>query len=399
MKILQINQYYGYGSTGVIVSDLQQLCLNHGIDCYVAYASIASNCKNVDKSYKIGNKLSYKVHALLARFFGKEAYYSTLSTLRFIRYIEKLCPDIIHIHNLHDHYLNYPLLFKYIANKKIRTILTMHDCWVVTGGCFHFEEVKCNKWISGCKKCPKRYHDTPAYLHDSSSTIYKDRKVLFSAIQDLTLVCVSEWLERVVKMSQLKNINTQVIHNGVDTEFFRPVCSDLRDKLGINDKFVILAPANKWMQAVNRDNVQRLLCGIDDDMVVVFFGYGCDNLIGNEKIINYGFVKNRDELVQLYSISDVFINSTREDSLPFANLEPQACGTPVITFANTGTTETIGEGSGYCVDNDDMDMMLHYVFEIKKRGKEFYSQKCITWIKNNFNKQDNYLDYIKLYER
>lgn len=38
MKIFQINANYGFGSTGIIVKDIQSICLQNGIDCEVAYS-------------------------------------------------------------------------------------------------------------------------------------------------------------------------------------------------------------------------------------------------------------------------------------------------------------------------------------------------------------------------
>ena len=78
MKVLQINAVYGIGSTGTIVRDIQQCCSKNGIDCYVAYQKTSERVPN---GYKIGFWLSYKIHAILCRIGGKQAYFSTISTL------------------------------------------------------------------------------------------------------------------------------------------------------------------------------------------------------------------------------------------------------------------------------------------------------------------------------
>ena len=104
MKVLQVNATYGLGSTGTIVRDLKECCEANGIECYVAYA-LAS--EKVERGYKIGNWFFNKLHALLARIAGKQAYFSHLPSLLFIRYVKKLQPDVVHyIHYDADHQYN-----------------------------------------------------------------------------------------------------------------------------------------------------------------------------------------------------------------------------------------------------------------------------------------------------
>ena len=74
MKVLEINAIFFNRSTGTIVCDIQSICLKNEIDCYVAYAY--SYNEQVILGYKIGCKFLHKIHALLCRIDGKQAYYS-----------------------------------------------------------------------------------------------------------------------------------------------------------------------------------------------------------------------------------------------------------------------------------------------------------------------------------
>ena len=69
MRISQINVNYGFGSTGIIVRDLQELCLRNNIDCEVVYSVAVGLIKD---AYQIGNPISNKLHALLSRISGKQ---------------------------------------------------------------------------------------------------------------------------------------------------------------------------------------------------------------------------------------------------------------------------------------------------------------------------------------
>ena len=58
------------------------------------------------------------------------------------------------------------------------------------------------------------------------------------------------------------------------------------------------------------------------------------NIIGIER------TDSVQELVELYSAADVFVNPTLEDNYPTTNLEAIACGTPVITYNTGGSPES-----------------------------------------------------------
>ena len=124
MRVIQINACYSWGSTGTIVTDIQSACKAVGIDCEIAYAMPCHS--SVYNGYKISCLLSRKIHALLSKITGKQAYYSSLSTLRLIYHIFKYSPDIVHLHNVHNNYLNLNnpnfKITNTISNKQINNL-------------------------------------------------------------------------------------------------------------------------------------------------------------------------------------------------------------------------------------------------------------------------------------
>ena len=64
----------------------------------------------------------------LGRFTGLHGLFSSLGTLSLLSRLDRICPDIIHLHNLHGSYLNFPLLFSYVKKHHIPTVWTLHDC-------------------------------------------------------------------------------------------------------------------------------------------------------------------------------------------------------------------------------------------------------------------------------
>ena len=395
MKVLEVNAVYGHGSTGTIVRDIEQMCLDNGIECYVASPDRAVlQAKN---GYVIGNTLDHKLHALLCRINGKQAYFSRIATYRLLKYLDRIQPDIVHLHNLHSNYIHLNMLLRYLAKKDIRTVITMHDCWFFTGGCFHFAAESCDKWTKSCGSCPKKKTDTPAYLCDCSSRILADRKKYLNSIPRLTIVGASEWVANECRKSVLKDCGIRFIHNGFDLTVFKPTPSDFRKELGIEGKFVILAPASKWYSAVNKPTFDYFVSHLDPDMVMVIFG--CANLRSDlpDNVKEVGYIRDPYRMAALYSMADVFVNCTREDTFPGVNLECQACGTPAVTYDATGCKETVDGECGFAVKTGDYESLFEAVRGVKNTGKS-YNENCINRIKNNFEMQDEYRKYIVLFK-
>ena len=391
MKVLQVNATYGLGSTGTIVRDLKDCCEANGIECHVAYARTT---EKVERGYKIGNWFSNKMHALLSRVAGKQAYFSYLPTLRFIRHMKQLQPDVVHLHNLHANYINLPMLLKHLADNDVRTIITLHDCWWYTGGCFHYTVAGCSKWQDKCSNCPKRFADTSAYLCDRSAEIHDDRKKLLEAIPRLTIVGVSDWISNEARKSFLASKEIMTIHNGIDLSVFKPTPSDLREKLGLADKYVILGPASKWLDPINKDVLNYFAANMKADEVLLLFGAEKVYRPLPDDVMVYGYTRDKHELAALYTMADVFVNCTREDSLSLINVEAQACGTPVVTYDATGPKETVDGKGGIYVTCGNYEQLYDSVSIVRNNRLK----TNIGSLFSVFNIEVNYLDYINIYK-
>lgn len=396
MKVLQINAVYGYSSTGIIVKDIQQCCMDNGIDAYVAFQK-GHGIPN-SHTYEIGHVYDHKLHALLSRVAGKQAYFSNSATKGLLKYIDDIQPDIVHLHNLHNNYINLNMLLDYLAKKNISTVITLHDCWYYTGGCFHYTTAGCNRWRTGCGNCPKQKLDTPALLYDASAAILQDRIKYISVIKNLMIVGVSEWIANECKASKLAMKNVTFIRNGCDLSVFKPSSSDLRRELELNDKFVVLGPASKWLDPINRQALDYFVSHMDDDSVLLLFGSNGGLPIRSSKIKMYGYTYNREALARLYSMADVMVNVSREDTLSSLNIECQACGTPVVAYDATGIKETICPQGGFVVESGDFKSLFNMVSQVKACKKDYFGTICTDWISEYFDRGNNYLKYVELYK-
>lgn len=398
MRIVQINAIVGRQSTGVIVRDLHNLCRVNNLDSYVIAGYDRENNLADDYTYQVNSAFGKKIHAFVNRVFGKQAYWSFPTTKDVILLLDKIKPDIVHLHNLHNNYLYLNGLLAYLARNNIATVITMHDCWYFTGGCTHFTRANCMRWKQKCGHCPQKKSINTWFI-DASERVLADRKKFLSGISKLYMVGVSNWMTAQASKSVIEGAHYLTIHNGVDTEIFKYRSSNVREKFDIKkNDFVVLAPAIKWYNANNRQLLIELTRGLEGKCRIVFFGCAQKEESLSANVVQVGYIRNPIELAELYSASDVFVNCTHEDSLPFANMEPQACGTPVVTFDNTGATETVDGVCGFAVQTDSVDLMIEKILEIKSRGRAFYSESCVSWVEKEFNKERNYSKYIDLYK-
>lgn len=358
MRLLQINSVYGYGSTGRIVKDIHQAALEKGIDSYVAYGR---GHHKEDRLIKIGSKIDLVYHGLKTRFFDQHGLASKNATRKFIEKIKNLELDIIHLHNIHGYYLNYPLLFEYLKSVEIKVIWTMHDCWAYTGHCSHYSYVECNKWETQCEKCPqlKKYPGSLGF--DNSYNNFNLKKKTFKGLSNLQIITPSNWLANEVRRSFLKDYPILTIYNGIDLNIFQPVKSNFRELYGLENKKIILGVASVWDERKGLDTFIEISKALKENEVIVLVGI---ELGDHPNIISLKRTNSLGELVDIYSAADVFLNPTLEDNFPTVNLEAIACGLPVVTFDSGGSKETIDSELSKVLTNPKLNEILQSINEL-----------------------------------
>ena len=395
MKVLQINATYGYKSTGLIMKDIGDMLTQSGEQAYFAYQSAKGPVQN---GFVVGNKLDWKAHALLCRLIGRQGYYSKRPTKKFLKTLDKLAPDVVHLHNLHSNFIHLNLLLAHLAKKDIPTVITMHDCWYFTGKCFHFADVLCDKFEKDCKKCPKRMSPPASVFFDRASSVLRERKKHLEAIPRLRIVGCSQWICQQAKRGIMKDLNVCTVYNGVDTSVFYP-----RDKqeskktFGLENKFVIMGMANKWLNPHNKLFFEAMLEKVDKNSKILLVGCNGTQMKDLEKykdkILATGFVHDRTLLSEYYSAADVFVNVTHADTLPTVNMESILCNTPVVTYDSCGSPEVVPEGCGYVVEEDDYEKLIQRILEIRD-GKSF---ACGEIGRAKFDKKQCYRKYLDIY--
>lgn len=392
MKVVQINATYKIGSTGKICAQIEEVCQSANIQNYVLYSS--GDGKIGDRA-KFPANIYTKFQALKSRIVGNYGFNAFLSTKRLIAAIDKIQPDIIHLHNIHNHDYHLRMLLQYLHDKKKKVIWTFHDCWTFTGYCPHFDLVRCDRWKTECGKCPQ--YRSFSWFVDRSSTLLRWKRDLLSGI-DLTIVTPSQWLADVIGQSFLGNSPLQVIYNGIDLSVFVPTESDFLKKYDLVGNKVVLGVAFDWGERKGLDVMIRLAEILPKDYRVVLVG--TNKLIDKrlpDSIISIHRTKDQQELAEVYSAVDVFVNPTREEVLGLVNIEALACGTPVVTFRTGGSPEIPDDTCGSVVERDDIEALQREIYRICETRP--YSTEACRKRAQRFDMKDCYKRYIELYER
>ena len=390
MKVVQINISCQSGSTGKICAAVGELLTQRQVENHVLYNN--DSCE-MDNAVKYTDAKSIKLSALSSRVFGNWGFEGKASTHRLLALLDKIEPDIIHLHNLHSHACNLELLFSWIKRHNIKVFWTMHDCWAFTGYCMHYDMIGCDKWRTGCGKCPQKKNYS--WFFDRSASLYEKKKQLTRHL-DLTLIAPSQWTAEQTRKSFLSNYPVKVIYNGIDLNVFRPVESDIRSRYRLENKRVVLGVAFGWDRRKGLDVFVRLAGSLGDSYRVVLVGTNDTvdaGLPGN--ICSIYRTTNQEELAALYTAADVFVNPTREEVLGLTNIEALACGTPVITFDTGGSPETIDETCGAVVPKDDVAALTDEIRRVCETAP--YSSQACRSRALLFDGREKFREYCELY--
>lgn len=399
MKVLQINAVCGKGSTGRICCELSEWLIANGHESKILFGSGTSD---YPYAKKIAEKTGIKIHGLLSRITGKQAAFSPFSTATAIKEIKRFQPSIVHLHNLHGNYINVKKLLRYLVKNDIPTVITLHDCWFFTGKCTHYITKQCKKWQDGCRNCSQLKKDIPSWFFDRTSKMWSEKKELFEAISRLGVIGVSDWITGEAKNSFLKNAKIiERIYNWIDLEVFYPRQEEVREKYGMpKDKFLVFCIGAGWN--VNSSKYQDLLAlsdKLDSDTQIILAGEISRNIDLPKNITSIGYINSTDELAKLYSQADVYVHVSKEDTFGKVISEAMACGTPAIVYNSTACPELIGEDCGHVVEVGDIDGIKQAIDTVKAVGKKHYSQSCVDFVKETFEKEKLIKETIALYER
>lgn len=292
--------------------------------------------------------------------------------------------DVIHLHWVNHGFINIGELKR--INKPI--VWTMHDMWVLTGGCHH--SFNCDRFKTACGKCPMLGSSNEK---DLSYWVLKN-KLKYLPVKKINWVSISSWMAGLAKESiLLKDEPTRIIYSGIDTNIFRPKDKDIaRKELSLPlDKTIILLGADNLHSPYKGVQFSiEALKSVNKDYLVVTFGNGRLNESGlDQEVINLGYISDVEKLVSLYSASNLFLATSVAEAFGMTVAEAQCCGVNVVAFNSVGPKDIVQhkvtgylaetksisdlvEGINYCLLNN-LDQVL-----IRKRAVDLFSIDSCT---------------------
>ena len=120
------------------------------------------------------------------------------------------------------------------------------------------------------------------------------------------------------------------------------------------------------------------------------------NPIDNKKITNFGFIKEKNKLRELYSSANVFLSFSKQEAFGKTLVESLRCGTPVISNFNFSSEEIIShKENGYIVKDNNFLEGINWI----ERNLNKQHKKIEIKIKEDFSIQNISQKYFELYEK
>ncbi|MFJ3462830.1 glycosyltransferase family 4 protein [Achromobacter spanius] len=174
------------------------------------------------------------------------------------------------------------------------------------------------------------------------------------------VICVCSHTFRRMRQSVFRNEDLRVVHNGVDTQKYRPACRTetvnartrflppaLRDRLVIGSNagtadyksWIDMVAAVSLLPAGQRKQVAILIAGAmpGDDMLNQVAELGMQ-----DQVVFTGMLDNVEPVLAALDVG--FVLSSRLETISFACREMMAAGKPVIVTSVGGLTENVTEG-------------------------------------------------------
>lgn len=396
--LVQFNPVANWGSTGRLTEDIGDVAMASGWASYIAFGRQFN--PSTSHLLPVGGRVSVIAHTLKTRLFDRQGFGSYCATKKLLKKFDEIKPDVFQFHNVHGNFLNLPLVLNYATQKDIPIVWSLHDCWSMTGHCSHFIGIGCEKWKTVCHHCPLKSQYPNSWLLDSSRRNYRDKKRLIEAVPRITIISGSEWLAGIAAQSYFKGRSINVIPDGIDTDIYQPRKNgeELRRKLGLEGKFVILATGTGWGEAKGLYDYGKLRAMLSDDYAILLVGMSPSWLEKvPEGVIGLPRTKTPVELSEYYSMADCVMSLSRMESFGLTPVEGYACGTPAIVYDTTALPELITPETGFVAKFLDVADVKEKVEMMRAKGKAFYSKKCREIAVEKYDRKKCYGEYLKLY--
>ena len=399
MKVLQVNCVYNKGSTGKIVYDIHNELKNRGFTSVVCYGR--GQRVSDEGVYKVSNELYSKFNQILAKFTGLLYGGCFVSTHKLCSIIKKENPDVVHLHCINGYFVNIYRFIRWLKRHDIKTVITLHAEFIHTANCGYAFE--CEKWKTGCGKCPRNGTEIGSLLLDSTHCSWKKMKKSFEGFENIKILSVSSWLMDRAKSSPiLSDFQHDVVLNGVETLIFRRY-NEIPDLLNIKKKGakIVFHATPHFNNDPNHNKggyyVLTLAKALENENIqFVVAGEYSSDLVVPDNVTLLGRVSDQKILAQYYSMADVTLLTSKRETFSMITAESLCAGTPVVGFC-AGAPEQI------CIPDYCNFVEFGNMLELKNAvldalGAEWDKDKISKAATEKYDKRRMFEEYLKHYK-
>ena len=126
-----------------------------------------------------------------------------------------------------------------------------------------------------------------------------------------------------------------------------------------------------WNKRKGLDKFISLSKVLQDDEVIILIGISDEQQkYLPENLIGIPAVNNQTVLAKWYSVADVYINFSIEETFGLVVGEAMACGTPAIVMNSTACPEVLDANTGFVVEPWDIAAVQDAIREIRTKEKK-----------------------------
>lgn len=407
MKVLVVNSYDVLGGAARAAMRLHKSLLNIGVESEMIVQFKSSDDYTVigpsTKTNKVINKVRLFFDTLpLSRYKNRPNTYFSPSWLPFSNAVDKINqrkPDIVHLHWINDGMLRIEDLAK--INAPI--VWTLHDMWPFTGGCHYSNE--CTRYKKSCGSCIVLNSNSE---NDISKKIYQRKAKIFSKLNNITIVGLSEWLNKSSENSSLfKNYTHVNLPNPIDCNIFKPIDKESSRKLWnlpFGKKLILFGAMGatsdprkgfkelkKGLNQLKSDNVELVIFGSSKPKEYQNFGFTTHYL---------GKISDDVSLVTLYSAVDLVVTPSLQENLSNVIMESLSCGTPVVAFNIGGNRDLIDhKNNGYLAEEGNAkDLSIGIDWVLEHPNNSLLAKNAREKVLFNFDTEIVAQKYLQLYK-
>lgn len=320
------------------------------------------------------------------------------------RKLKRLDPDVIQLHWVSSGFMT----IREIGQLREKPVVwRLADTWAFSGAEHYLGDSR--RFEGGY--LPLR-SEKPGQPLDIDRFVWLRKKTAFSEMENLTIVCPSEWLADLARRSALfRDKRVEVISTGHNMDAFKPTPKSLaRERLGLPPKTPLalfgaanlneerkgLSHAIESLESWNALHPRRPF-----DLVI--FGNAPVNCLPRTNLVRCHYLGNLigpDQLSLAYSVADFFLAPTLEDNLPNTVIEALAIGTPVVGFYVGGVPEIVRHlETGFLAEKHDINGLVEGIRWVTERRSETedFSTLIRASVQEKFSADRQAAEFAELY--